>query len=250
MEISALIVDDEPDSRSVLKRLLKSFCPEINVIGEAGNVTKAYELIMEHKPKVVFLDIQMPGGNGFSLLKKFEEVPFDVVFVTSYDKYALEAIRLSALYYLMKPVEVDDLKEAVERVKRNAIKNGNQRDKLVNLLFNLDGAGLERRMAIHYNDRVKLLQLADITHFEGERNYTTIHTVDKEKYKSAKNLGSFEETLEGYPQFFRVSKACMINLNYVTNYSKGEPCVLTVANEFSYEISRRKKQEFLDRLKK
>src|SRR4051812_9135626 len=100
MKLTALIVDDEADSRSVLCSLLKEFCPSVSICGQASGIESAYEMIIEHKPHVVFLDIQMPGGNGFSLLKKFLEVPFEVIFVTSYDEYALEAIKFSALDYL------------------------------------------------------------------------------------------------------------------------------------------------------
>lgn len=250
MELTALIVDDEADSRSVLKQLLKSFCPQIKVVGEASNVTAAFDLIVKINPQVVFLDIQMPGGNGFSLLKKFEEIPFEVIFVTSYDKYAIEAIKLSALHYLMKPVEVDDLILAAERLEKSILKNEKHKEQLVNVIFNVEGKEIEKRIAVHYNDRVKLLLLSDITFFEGERNYTTINLANGEKFNSAKNLGEFEETLEGNPQFFRIGKGFIVNLNYVTAYSKGERCTLTVSGKHDFEISRRKKQEFLDRIKK
>jgi two-component system LytT family response regulator len=250
MELTALIVDDEEDSRSVIRKLLKSFCPQVKVVGEASNITSAYEMILQLSPEVVFLDIQMPGGNGFSLLKKFTKIPFETIFVTSYDKYAIEAIKLSALHYLMKPVEVDDLIEAVERLENTVMQKDLRQEQMINVIFNMDSKELEKRMAVHFNDRVKLLLLSDITHMEGERNYTTIHTVQNEKYNSAKNLGEFEEMLEESPQFFRIGKGCIINLNHVKAYTKGEPCTITLSGDLSFEISRRKKQAFLERFKK
>ncbi len=250
MELTAIIVDDEEDSRSVLKQLLKSFCPQVKIVGEAANVKSAYEMILEINPKVIFLDIQMPGGNGFSLLKKFDEIPFEVIFVTSYDKYAIEAIKLSALHYLMKPVEVDDLKFAVGRLEKSILKNEKHKEQLVNVIFNMEGKELEKRLAVHYHDRVKLLPLSEITHLEGERNYTTINMLNREKFNSSKNLGEFEEILEENPQFFRIGKGCIVNLNHVTSYSKGEPCTLVILGEFNFEISRRKKQEFLEKFRK
>jgi two-component system, LytTR family, response regulator len=246
MVITAIIVDDEADNRSVLKNLLKMFCPHIKVKGEAANIDEAYDLILEFDPTVVFLDIQMPGGNGFNLLKKFKEIKFDVIFVTGYDKYALEAIKLSALDYLMKPIEVADLQEAVKRIERNVINKGLQLQ-LENAENNM--AELEKKIAVHTNDQVVFLSLKDITHFEGERNYTLIYTNSK-KYTSSKTLGSYEEMLEGNVLFFRIGKGCIVNLNCITNYSKGEPCMLTVNEKYMYEISRRKKQELLDKLKK
>jgi two-component system LytT family response regulator len=248
MGITAILVDDEQDSRSVLKHLLKTFCPHVTVLGEAGNITAAFDLITALRPQVVFLDIQMAGGNGFSLLKKFQEIPFEVIFVTGYNKYAIEAIKLSALHYLMKPVEVDDLKFAVDKLAWNILKNQNSQEQLVNVIINLEGAELEKRIMVHSHDRVKFLVISDISHFEGERNYTTIHMVNKMKYTSTKNLGEFEEMLGENAQFFRISKSYIINLNHVTSYTKGGPCVLTLSSGLEFEISRRIKQEFLDRM--
>src|SRR4051812_47628005 len=119
--ITALLVDDEESSRIVLRNLLSDFFPEITIAGEASNVEDAYVIAREKQPELVFLDIQMPRSSGFTLLKKFQEVPFEVIFVTSYDKYAINAIRFSALDYLLKPVEVADLKNAIARVKKSII---------------------------------------------------------------------------------------------------------------------------------
>jgi two-component system, LytTR family, response regulator len=245
MEITAILVDDEADSRKVLQNLLKMFCPDIKVVGEASNIDAAYDLIAEQNPAVVFLDIQMPGGYGFNLLKRYRELPFEVIFVTGYDKYALEAIKLSAIHYLMKPVEVADLQDAIKRLKKN-VTSKDLLLQLENLEYNLEA--VEKKIIIHTNDKVVFLPLKDITHFEGERNYTNIYLGGK-KYTSSKNLGEYEEMLEGNKQFFRIGKSCIVNLNYITNYSKGEPCMLTVNEKFTYEISRRKKQELLDKLK-
>ena len=245
MEIKAIIVDDESDNRSVLRNLLKMFCPQIKLVGEAENIDEAYNVIQDHKPDVVFLDIQMPGGNGFNLLKKFKEIPFEVVFVTGYDKYALEAIQLSALHYLMKPIEVGELQEAVKRIE-NSIKSKDMLLQLENVQQNLEG--LEKRIVIHDNNQVVFLPLQDITHLEGEGKYTLIYTNTK-KYTSSKNLGEYEEMLKSSSQFLRISKSCIVNLNCVTNYSKGEPCMLTVNEKHIYDISRRKKHELLEKMK-
>lgn len=244
MEITAIIVDDEADNRSVLRNLLKMYCSHIKILDEASNIDQAYEQILNYKPDVIFLDIQMPGGNGFSLLKRFKEMPFDVIFVTGYDKYGIEAIKLSALDYLMKPVEVDDLKNAVKRLEKSS-RSKNLRPQFDNAEHNLED--IEKRIMLHTNDKVVFLSLSSITHFEGEGNYTHIYTNDR-KYISSKTLGEYEEMVEGHDIFFRIGKGCIVNLNCITNYTKGEPCMLTLNNKFTYEISRRKKAELLDRM--
>ncbi len=115
MSISVLIIDDEQSSRNVLKQLLKRFCPDVEICGEADNSEKAYQLIQDKKPQLIFLDIQMPSGNAFSLLRKFDKIDFEIVFVTSFDQFAIEAIKFNALDYLLKPVEVSDLIAAVRK---------------------------------------------------------------------------------------------------------------------------------------
>ena len=249
MALTALIVDDEADSRSVLKKLLKKFCPQIILLGEADNVDTAYEIIIDKKPHVVFLDIQMPRSSGFSLLKKFSEIPFEIIFVTSYNKYAIEAIKFSALDYLLKPVEVEDLHKAVKRIETTVGKKQMNQHQIVNVITHTENKEVEKKIAVHHNDIVKLLPLGEITHMEADRNYTFIHTLKGDKYTSSKNLGEFEEMLEDYRQFLRIGKNCIANLNHISNYSKGEPCILTIIGSHMFEISRRKKQEVLDRMK-
>lgn len=249
MQLKVLLVDDEAGSRSVLSTLLNEFCPNVSICGEASNIDAAYELILKHKPQAIFLDIQMPGGNGFALLKKFTEIPFDVVFLTSYDQYAIEAIRFSALDYLLKPIEVELLKNAVAALERSALKKQAYSRQIINVIKHLENKGLQKKVAFHHNDMVVFVPLEDIAYLCGERNYTTIITGKKEKYISSKNLGEYEEMFSNYPQFFRISKSCIVNLNHVSSYSKGDPCLLFIGNE-SFEISRRKKQELIEKLRK
>jgi two-component system LytT family response regulator len=248
-QITAVIIDDEEDSRTVLKTLLNTFHPQVYICGETDNINKGYELIIEQKPQVVFLDIQMPGGNGFDLIKKFAAPQFEVVFITSYDQYAIEAIKFNALDYLLKPIELQELNRVIKKLHSAVLSHQTYQLQLVNVISHIENQELEKKIAVHQNDRVVFLPLPNITHLEGERNYTTLHTTDKQKYTSSKNLGEFEEMLEKYPFFFRISKSCLVNLNHISNYTKGEPCTLYVNNDVGFEISRRKKQEFLERIK-
>lgn len=246
--ITCLIVDDELNSRGVLKTLLRRFCPQLHILGEAENAEEAYRKITELRPQLVFLDVQMPGGNGFSLLRRFVEVPFQVIFVTSYDQYAIEAIRFSALYYLMKPIEVHYLKEAVSKLISLANDGELYQRQIINLLGNEGKPGIEKKLAVHSHDSVVFLSLQEVVFLEAMDEYTGIFTINGERYTSSKNLGKWEEMIAPYEQFFRIGKSFIINLNYIEQYTKGEPCFITVRGNYVFEVSRRKKQEFLRRM--
>jgi len=247
MEVRVVIVDDEVDSINVLKNLLKKFCPHVTIVGEAVDIKEAYALITKLEPDAVFLDIQMPGGNGFSLLKKFKEINFDVVFVTSYDRYAIEAIKLSALHYLLKPIEVEDLQEAVKRIEKSVYGLELQHNQILNAISNMEE--IEKKITVHTKDLVAFLNLNDITHLESDRNYTIIYTKENKKYTSSRNLGEYEEMLKDNPLFYRANKSCLVNINQITDYTKGEPCMIVITNGYEQEVSRRKKQELVDLIK-
>ncbi len=244
MKIDALIVDDEKNSREVLKELLHKFCPEVHVAGEAPSADAARKLIQEKKPELVFLDIQMPTGNGFELLKRFDPVPFSVIFVTSFDQFAINAIKFSALDYLLKPVEVHELRAAVQKameIKKNI------QPVVLNLLNNLD-EGSEKKIAVHAQGHVKFINATSIVCIEGDGAYSAIHTV-AEKVVTSKTLKEIEDFFHD-PSFVRINKSITINTSCVKEYTKGELCIVTLINGNTYEISRRKKQEVLERLKK
>jgi two-component system LytT family response regulator len=247
--MKAIIVDDEEKSRRVLRSLLEKFCPEIQISGEAEGVEKAAQLVKELKPGLVFLDIQMPTGSGFDLLRKYEELPFEVIFVTSYDEYAINAIKFSALDYLMKPVEVEDLKRAVGKaVKKSA--GSNTGLQVINLLNNTSEDHVEKSVAVHVNEKVMFVKINNIIRIEADNRYAHLHTKDGNKYTVTKTLKEFEEFLANNRSFVRINKNYMLNLNSVKNYSKGEPCIIETEDGMTFEVSRRKKQEILEVLKK
>lgn len=249
MKLKALIIDDEADNRELLGRLLSIYCPSIEVCGEAADANEAYARIIDHRPHVIFLDIHMPGNNGFSILKRFSEMPFEVVFVTSFDEYAIEAIRFNALDYLLKPIEVHELKETVSRLEKIIAAKINRQMQVVNLVLQLEQENPVKKLAVHHMDSVVLLSLSDITHLAANGNYSTITTLKGETFTSSKNLGEFEDMFGSYPKFVRVNKHCIVNLDHINDYSKGEPCMLTVNHKHSIEISRRKKKEVLTLMK-
>lgn len=247
-KIKTLLVDDEKGSRDVLLSLLEHFSAKVEVIGEAANVEEAYRLILSEKPQLVLLDIQMPRANGFELLKKFDKVPFEVIFVTSFDKYAINAIKFSALDYLLKPVEITDLEAAILRVGESIELKANKGPQIINLLHTLEGDVKDRKIAIHSGDKVKMLSELNITFIEGDARYCHVHTNTDEVFTVAKYLKDFEEYLT--PDFVRISNSYLINTRHIKEYSKSEPFTVEMVNGKILEMSRRKRQEVLERLRK
>jgi two-component system, LytTR family, response regulator len=248
--VSCIIIDDEASGRIVLKELIAKYYNEIKVIGEANNIEEAFEEINSKNPDFIFLDIQMPGGNGFELLKKFKDINFEVIFTTSYEKYAMNAIKFSALDYLLKPIDLAELKTSIEKIKKIKKNKIDTQLLMINLLDNIDESNTEKKIAVHYQDKVKFIKLSDVICFEAESNYTHIYTNEEGRFTPARLLKDFEEYLAGHANFIRINKSIIINLNYVTEYSKGEPCFIYMKNGKEYEIARRKKAELAERMKK
>ncbi len=248
-KITAILVDDENSSREVLKDLLESFFQEVELLGEAESVDSAYELIKAKQPQLVFLDIQMPKQSGFNLLKKFDELPFEVIFVTSYDQFAITAIKFSALDYLMKPVEVKDLRDAIARAKKSIERKTKTTVQILNLLKSID-ENKERKIAVHAGESVKLLNESDIICIEADGRYCSISTTTNERYITAKYIKDFEEYLGMDSELVRIHKGCMINSRHIKEYSKGDPCIIEMNNGRTFEVARRKKVEILERVKK
>lgn len=245
--IKALLVDDEKDSREVLSKLLLKYFPEIEVVGMAANVEKAYFEILQKQPNLVFLDIQMPKSDGFSLLKKFADVPFEVIFVTSFNQYAINAIRFSALDYLLKPVEIPDLKVAVGKAIAAIDAKQNSSLQIVNLLHGLETES-ERKIAVHSGDKVKFISTQHVLYIEGDGRYSRIFTAKGETYITAKNLRDFEDYFGSDSAFVRISKSCLLHTKHIESYSKGEPCIIQMVDGRTFEVSRRRKQQVLERL--
>lgn len=244
-KIRSILVDDEQHCREVLRNLLNTYFPSIEVVGEADSVERAYELITATEPQLVFLDIQMPRQSGFSLLKKFDEVPFEIIFVTSFDRYAINAIKFSALDYLLKPVMVKDLEEAVLKASRTIEKRSGPGIQVINLLKSIHDDS-NRKIAVHARDHVKLLNPADILYIEADGRYCFVTTANNERYSTAKLLKEFEEWFGETSDFVRIHKSILVNCRHIQAYSKGEPCTITMTNLRSFEIARRKKTEILE----
>lgn len=248
MKIRSLVVEDEFKVRQVLVDLLRRFCPEIEVLAEASNIEEAEQLIALHQPQLIFLDIEMPGGNGFELLAKYKAPTFSTIFVTSYGHYAIRAIRFSALDYLLKPVMIDDLQQAVERARE---KLGTRTEQYALLQENLEEKQQPKKLVLNNKSKLEYIETDAILYLAGDGNYTHIHLAGGRKHCLSRTLREFEEMLcaPGSPAgFVRIHKGCIVNLLHVDHLERGDKFSLLLRDGTKLEVSRRKKAELLDRL--
>lgn len=215
MKLKAILIDDEESARNVLSNLMARFCPEVNILQTCANVTEAIDAINTHQPDVVFLDIEMPNYSGFELVNFFEEVNFEIVFVTAYDKYAIKAFEVSAVDYLLKPIEIERLKSAIEKVKQRVhLKNNNYQA----LSDNLKNEQLTK-LVVRKNDSQEIVAIEDIIAIEAQEAYSSIYT-ENGTFLMSKNLKHFETLLENNTDFFRSHKSWIINLKKIESFSK------------------------------
>lgn len=241
--LNTIIIDDEERSRDNLALLLSKFCPDVNVLTSVDNINDAYTEIEKHKPELIFLDIDIPPDTGFDLLKKYDTIPFEVIFVTAYDFYAIDAIKFSALYYILKPIKVEELKAAIEKAKK---KLWTDNETSSNFFKQLDTSNTKpSRIVINTFKETRLIELEDIYYLEAESVYTTFYLKDGKKITcSQKNLKDYEELLSD-KGFFRIHRSFLVNLNEVYFVDKSEGNEVILKNNMSIPLARRRKEEFL-----
>lgn len=244
--ITAIIVDDEPDCCESLVILLERYCPEVKVLDICYAAEAAIQSIKENEPKILFLDIEMPFMNGFELLEKLGNINFELIFTTSYDQYAIKAIRFSAMDYLLKPVDREELQKAVQKAaQRNQHPLPQQLDMLLQKLKH--PAVPVNKIAIPTMEGFQLLAAAAIISCESESNYTWLFLKDRRKIMASRNLKEMEEILEGYP-FIRIHNSHMVNINEVEKYIKGEGGYLIMSDGSTINVSRSRKELLLKKL--
>jgi len=252
MIIRAVIIDDEQGGRDVLECLLEEFCPNVNVVGTADSISGGLEIIKRLQPNLVFLDIQMPYGSGFDLVNSIENRTFEVVFTTAYDNYAIQAIRCSALDYLLKPIKADELIEAVERVSA-AMRDTTPahtsvlQEQLSMLMHSLSDGNLPARVAIPTSDGMEFVAVSDIVRCEALANYTSFFFTNGEKLLVTRTLKDFDTMLTGH-NFFRVHNTHLINLTHVVKYVRADGGYVVMTDGASIEVSRRRRDELLEKL--
>lgn len=239
--MKAIIVDDESHARSLLSNTIKEHCKGIEIIAEAQNVVEATKLINKHQIDLVFLDIEMPNENGFALFEYFDKPNFVTIFCTAYSEYAIQAFEVSAVDYLLKPVTISKLQDAIEK----AIKTQGQNQILqsVNTLRENLTVNQLQKIALPLSDGLLFIKIDDILYFEADGSYTHVIT-NKEKYLVCKKIKEFHELLSNDSRFFRVHRSYLINIQQIKKYSKKDGATLIFENNKIIPVAREKKNEF------
>jgi two-component system LytT family response regulator len=249
--LKAIIVDDEEFARSSLFFLLQHNCPQVEITGIAKSVAEAKEILTHHTVNLIFLDIAMPGGNGFELIPDAQKQQAAVIFTTAYDQYALKAIKANALDYLLKPIDIDELKVAVEKVAQHIklFQNQNENDeRIANLASSLSTKSEIRKLTLPYGQGFKMIDVDDIIYIEADSNYSVVHFANQDKITVSKVLREFEELLPS-DQFVRIHKSSIINLNHLKEYNSKNGLQVFLKNGESINISRRRASDFFEKIK-
>lgn len=248
--INAILIDDEQLSRDALRKSLELFCPEVRVISEAGNADEGKLKIEALKPHLVFLDIAMPGKNGFDLLKSMEKIDFEIIFVTAHDEYTIQAIRYSAVDYMLKPYDENELMEAVARAEqrmKDKTGYGNINTFLHNIYQRLPNDQMQ--LCIASTKGFQIIKINDVLCCEAQNSYTIFHLSNNQQIVSSKPIGDYELLLSD-AFFVRIHKSWLINMKHIKEYKKGEGGTVIMNNHKELEVARRKKEHFISELKK
>lgn len=238
----ALIIDDEQRTRELIAKMIESFDLNVEAIARGENVKSGLEAIAEIKPDLVFLDIQMPDGTGFDLLKALPEKNFEVIFITAHEEFAIKAIKFSALDYILKPVDPDELKAAVERALESINSDMNEQPQFEALQNNIQPSQ-KRRLVLKTQESVHVVDLDQIIRCEADRNYTSFFLKEGKKILVSRTLKDYETLLTGH-NFLRVQQSHLINLNYVDRYDKGNGGAVVMKDGSEVPLSPAKRDIF------
>jgi len=247
--IRAIIIDDENSAINVLSILLKKKCKEdVEVVASTNSPVEGKVLIEQHKPDLVFLDIEMPGMTGIDLIRSLPNPNFHVVFVTAYDAYAVEAFELSAIDYLLKPIGADKVERVVNKIKENIRKaqsHMNEQLKQLEKILKINTNGNDNKIGVGMADKIVFVNIPDILYCEAQGNYTNVVLYDGKKIVASKTLGDFENQFAG-KNFFRIHHSYLINMNRVKEFQRNEGGYVMMENNIKLEVSQRKRKDFLD----
>lgn len=246
MKLKAIIVDDEEASRDTLKNYLARYCPDVELMAQAESLKKGVEVIRQHQPDIVFLDVEMPYGNAFDLLEQVQDVSFETVFVTAFSNYALKALNLSASYYILKPIEIDELILAVDKIK----KHKEEHKELLHTKILVENIHTQNKQAqkivLPLMDGFEVIQVKDIIRCEANDNFTDFILTGSRKVMICRTLKHYETMLEDY-NFVRVHKSHLINIQHVTKYLKGKGGQLIMSDQSYVDVSPNKKEVLMQR---
>lgn len=248
VEITAIIIDDEQDSRDTLRRFTQKYCPHVTILDECSNIEMARKSILKHQPQLLFLDIEMPRGNAFDLLEQWGKINFEIIFVTAFSQYAVQAFTLSAAHYLLKPLDIEKLETAVASVT-SIIQEKQKINRAEILLENIAAIhNQNRKLVLPLMEGLEVVKMSDIICCEAEDNFTIFHFVDGRKLMICRNLKYYASALDSFG-FFRIHRSYIINLEYIKRYIKGKGGSVVMENGKEIQVANAKKSELIQRLK-
>ncbi|MEO6583141.1 MAG: LytTR family DNA-binding domain-containing protein [Ferruginibacter sp.] len=245
---TAIIIDDEPNALVVLHKLLEKNCPQVEVIASIANSTEGLEKIKLLNPSIVFLDIEMPQMNGFQLLSNLKEINFHLIFTTAYDQFAVKAFRFNAVDYLLKPIDPEELKKAVQKVVEKPLFLTEQLQHISEIIHESEKGLLPERIAFPHSKGYKFITLKDIIYCESESNYTILYLVDEPKFTVCKTLGEIEEILS-QSHFLRIHRSFLVNTKRIKEFIKSDGGYLIMEDRAEIPVSRNKREELGEILK-
>jgi two-component system, LytTR family, response regulator len=243
-KLITIIIDDEPDAVDFISSIIAEYCPDLEVVGKANNVKDGVQLISEIKPELVFLDVEMPNGTGFDLLTHFPEKNFDVVFITAFNHYAIKAIKFSAVDYILKPINIKEFIEAVNRVVYKRSTDSFINNENIEALLENIRTSYPTRLVIPTSDGREYLNPKNIIRIEADRSYTWFFINDNRKILVSKNLKEFQDLLNDR-NFFRPHNSHLINLDFVKKFIRQDGCYIEMTDGSQIPISRNRKDLFL-----
>ncbi|MBP6730902.1 MAG: response regulator transcription factor [Chitinophagales bacterium] len=239
--IKAVIIDDEAKARRIMEALLKEYCPDVEVVAIAEDVPSGVIAINQHKPDVLFLDVEMPGYTGFQLLDFFREIDFEIVFTTAHSDYAVQAFRVSAIDFLLKPIQISEMIAAVEKVKE---KRGNNKERISVLKENFKDNSI-KKLALPVAEGLVFADTEALSHLEADGAYTHFIFSDGKKIIVSKKIKEFEEALTQQNSFFRTHRSFIVNLKKIKQYVKQEGGYVLLENDVQIPLARDRKDDFL-----
>ncbi len=245
--LTAILIDDEKNSRESLRKKIETHCPEITVIAECSNGKEGLEAINRFQPAIVFLDIEMPHMNGFAMLQQLTERNFELVFTTAFNQYAIDAIRYSALDYLVKPIDVTDLVNAVFRISKEKKPGINYKQLDILAGYLSQQKKTPDKIAVSVASGLEILNIDSIVYMEATGNYTNIYMTENKPLLSSKTLKDFEDILPS-TLFCRVHNASLVNVSFIKKYNRGEGGQVVLTNGVVLDVARRRKDELLQLL--
>jgi two-component system LytT family response regulator len=245
--LKCIIVDDEFKNRESLKALVEKFCDNITVAAVCQNGNETITAISEHDPDLVFMDIQLQRETGFEILERLDKIDFEVIFTTAYSEFAIKAFKFSAIDYLLKPIDINDLRRAIEKAQKKVV--GNISERVTQLAQNIKGNTFKHsRLALPSNDGLVFVSVDEILYCEASGNYTNIFMADDRKFVISRTLKEYEDLLENQ-DFFRIHNSYLINLNSIKKYIRGEGGQVVMSNDKALDVSKSKKKSFLEMIK-